>query len=187
MRPLMSAVARRAVVLTAIFVFAAAVSTANAQGRVRSGHLEGRHARLVAPSTRIIVRPGLHDPFFWGPYPYWTWGYPYAYRPYVYDVTPVGSVKTEVTPKQTEVYVDGYFAGVAGDFDGAFEHLRTSPGGHAITLRLDGYRTVTENIYVRPDSTYKLKESMARLAPGETSAPVPPPSELAAGGSLSVP
>jgi hypothetical protein len=84
-------------------------------------------------------------------------------------------VKTEIRPKQAEVYVDGYYAGVADDFDGAFHRLHTSPGGHAVTLRLEGYRTVTQNVYVRPGSTFKLKETMERLAPGEVSQPVPLP------------
>ena len=34
-----------------------------------------------------------------------------------------GSVKTEVTPKETEVFVDGYYAGVAEDFDGTFQRV----------------------------------------------------------------
>jgi hypothetical protein len=84
-------------------------------------------------------------------------------------------VKTEITPKQTEVYVDGYYAGVADDFDGAFQRLDTTPGGHAVTLRLEGYRTLTRNIYVRPHSTYKLTERMEKLAPGEVGEPVPEP------------
>ena len=83
-------------------------------------------------------------------------------------------MKTEVTPKQTEVYVDGYYAGIADDFDGVFQGLDTSPGGHAVTLSLDGYRTITRNIYVRPDSTYKLKETMEKLAPGKVGESVPP-------------
>jgi PEGA domain len=84
-------------------------------------------------------------------------------------------VKTQIKPNQTEVYVDGYYAGVADDFDGAFQRLHTSPGGHAVTLRLEGYRTVTQNIYVRPGSTYELTETMEKLAPGEVSDPVPLP------------
>ena len=84
-------------------------------------------------------------------------------------------MKTKITPKQAEVYIDGYYAGVADNFDGVFQGLHTSPGGHAVTLRLDGYRTVTENIYVRPGSTYKLTETMEKLAPGEVSKPVPVP------------
>ena len=112
-------------------------------------------------------------------YPYWgyPYGYPYAY-PYggaYYSLTSSGDVKTKITPKQTEVYVDGYYAGVADDFDGTFQGLHTSLGGHIVTLRLDGYRTVTENIYVRPGSTYKLTETMEKLAPGEVSKPVPVP------------
>ncbi len=72
-------------------------------------------------------------------------------------------------PKQTEVFVDGYFAGTAGT-------VRTTPGGHAITLFLPGYRTVTENVYVAPGSTLKVKDTMDRLAAGEMSAPPPAPS-----------
>jgi len=110
-------------------------------------------------------RPFFYDPL-WIPYPYV--GYPYA-------VGTHGDVKLQVTPKQAEVYVDGFYAGVVDDFDGAFKHLQTTPGGHAITLHLEGYRTVTENIYVRPDETVKMKDTMERLAAGETSAPPPLP------------
>ncbi len=140
------------------------------------GPVGGPRGHVVGRPGRVIIRGGLYDPF-WGPYyPYW-YGYPYGYvdpyGPYDYSLTATGDVKTEVTPKQAEVYVDGYYAGVADDFDGAFQRLHTSPGGHAITLHLDGYRTVTQNVYVRPDSTLKLKETMEKLAPGEVSAPVP--------------
>ena len=65
---------------------------------------------------------------------------------------------------------------VADDFDGVFKRLHMTPGGHAITLHLEGYRTVTENIYAAPDHTTKLRETMQRLAPGETSTAVPLPS-----------
>ena len=80
-----------------------------------------------------------------------------------------------MVPKQTEVFVDGYYAGTADQFDGAFHHLHTTPGGHAITLYLDGYRTVTEHIYVRPDSTFQMHDTMDKLAAGEVSAPPPLP------------
>ena len=80
-----------------------------------------------------------------------------------------------MTPKQAEVYVDGYYAGLADDFDGVFKHLHTTPGGHAITLYLEGYRTVTQNIYVPPDTTFKLRDTMERLAAGEASEQPPLP------------
>ena len=81
-----------------------------------------------------------------------------------------------MTPKQAEVYVDGFYAGLADEFDGVFKRLHTTPGGHAITLHLEGYRTVTENIYASPDSTFKLRDTMEKLAAGETSEAPPLPS-----------
>jgi hypothetical protein len=119
--------------------------------------------RVFVPRGPIYA-PFIYDPF-WGPY--------YAYGVYPYAARPTADVRVEVVPKQTEVYVDGFFAGVANDFDGIFQRLHATPGGHAITLHLDGYRTVTQNIYLRPDSTFKIHESMDRLGPGEVSSPPP--------------
>ena len=114
-------------------------------------------------------RPFYYDPF-WGPwYPYsYGYGYPYTTRP-------EADIKTDVMPKDAEVYVDGYYAGHANDFDGVFKRLHVAPGGHSITFHLQGFRTVTENVFVRPDSTFKMNATMERLAAGETSAPVPSP------------
>jgi hypothetical protein len=104
----------------------------------------------------------FRDPF-WGPfYPYPYWAYPYG------GGRPTGAVRVEGVPKQTEVFVDGYLAGKAGT-------VHTTPGGHAITLYLPGYRTVTQNIYVAQDSTFKMQESMDRLPAGEVSTPPPVP------------
>ena len=119
-------------------------------------------------------RPHFYAPFYYDPY----WGpySPYPYGAYPFGVHQEADVKVEVTPKQAEVYVDGFYAGLADDFDGVFKHLHTTPGGHAITLHLDGYRTVTEHIYASPDSTYKVRDTMERLAAGETSEAPPLPS-----------
>ena len=96
-----------------------------------------RGAVVVVPRAHFY-RPFVYDPF-WGPW------YPYGYA-YPYSVRPAGEVRTEVTPKDAEVYVDGYFAGHANDFDGVFHRLHVTPGGHSITFHLDGFRTVSEDI-----------------------------------------
>lgn len=120
--------------------------------------------------ARVVVRPGfVYRPYyysaFWGP------AYPFAY---VFPSSPHPSqVELQVTPKQAQVYVDGYFAGEVDDLHS--HKVPTTPGGHLFTLYLDGYRTVTEQIYVSPHKTYKLQDMMEPLAPGEQSAPVPPP------------
>jgi PEGA domain len=144
---------RRIGTLTVGLLLAAAVS-ASAQ--------PFRHV-VVVPRFHAFA-PYVYDPF-WGPYGY------YAYPYY----GPRADIRTEIKPKDAEVYIDDYYAGHAEDFDGAFKRLRVAPGGHSITFHLDGFRTVTENVYVKPDSTLKMKATMDRLAAGELSDPAPTP------------
>jgi len=90
-------------------------------------------------------------------------------------------VRVLATPKTTAVYVDGFYAGIADDFDGVFQSLPLPPGGHDIALYLEGYRTVRRSLYLRPGSSLKLHDEMVRLPAGEASEPptlappVPPP------------
>src|SRR5215813_460432 len=67
----------------------------------------------------------------WYPYPY---PYPYYYPVYF---RPEADVRVLATPKQAEVYVDGYYAGIVDDFNGVFQRLHVAPGDHAITLHLE--------------------------------------------------
>jgi hypothetical protein len=102
-------------------------------------------------------------------------GYPYpAYRYAARDA----AVRFDVKPKETMVYIDGYYAGIVDDFDGAFQRLRTAPGGHELTLYLDGFRTYSERVYLSPDNTFKIRHRMEKLAGGEVAqrppAPQPP-------------
>ena len=147
-------IAKRVVALTVGVMLVAAVS-ASAQ-----------------PIRHVIIGPRFHAPLvydpFWGP-----WG-PYGYYVYPY-YGPRADIRTDVKPKDAEVYIDGYYAGRAEDFDGAFKQLRVAPGGHTVTFHLDGFQTVTKNVYVKPDSTLKMKATMDHLAAGELSAPVPTP------------
>src|SRR4051812_16784756 len=85
-------------------------------------------------------------------------GYPYGYR----YAAPDASLKFDVKPKDAAVYVDGYYAGLVDDYDGAFQRLRTAPGGHEITLFLEGYQTHTERVYLSADNTVKLKHRMEK-------------------------
>ena len=113
-----------------------------------------------AIASAQIIAPGY-------PYP----GYRYASRD--------ASVRFDVKPKDAAVYVDGYYAGLVDDYDGAFQRLRTAPGGHEITLYLEGYRTYSEHVYLSADHTFKFKHRMEKLAGGDIAerppAPQPPP------------
>ncbi len=101
-------------------------------------------------------------------------GYPYpAYRYAMRDA----SVRFDVKPNDASVYVDGYYAGIVDDFDGTFQRLRTAPGGHEITVYLEGHRTYTERVYLSPDTTFKFRHRMEPLAAGQVAErpPAPPP------------
>lgn len=143
-------------------------------------------AKPTTPSHAITVRGHVfvggyfYDPMF-GPYPWWPrTAYPYWYFP-IYDRA--ADIKLKVTPNTAAVYVDGFYAGIAGDFDGVFESLRLTPGGHNVVLYLERYRTTHHNIYLQPGSTFKLRDTLERLPPGSVSEPppvapaVPPPPE----------
>jgi len=103
---------------------------------------------------------GWYGGGYWG-YPYGGWG---STHYYVHRDT--GSVRVLVDPSEARVYVDGYYAGTVDDFDGLFQRLDVSPGRHEITLRLDGYRTWSAEVYATPDSTLELHHEMIPGASG---------------------
>ena len=59
----------------------------------------------------------------------------YYYPRYYYDhgaYDTHASIRLLVEPREAEVYVDGYYAGVVDDFDGIFQRLRVTPGRHGL-------------------------------------------------------
>ena len=144
-----------------------------------------RRRPVRTPVVRSVVYVGAfgypryryYSPWFqygspWGPspYPYPPYGYGYGIR----DTT--SSIRLDVSPRNAQVYVDGYSAGPVDDFDGIFQRLRIRPGNHEIVLVLDGYKTIRQSLYLNPGSDQKISFAMERLGPGETAEAPPPPS-----------
>ena len=146
-----------------------------------------RVGRVVVAPRVVVVGGGYYRPYFYDPFWYDPWygfaGYqypwgPYGYPPYrAYRVDPGASLRLEVKPKDAEVYVDGYYAGIVDDFDGMFQRLSVTPGEHDLELYLDGFRTVHQKVYVTPRKTFNVKYAMERLAAGEQPEPRPQPAE----------
>src|SRR4249919_1601622 len=155
-------------------------------GTAEAQHRGGRV--VIAPSVIVgggyYYRPYFYDPFWFDPwygfaYGQYPWG-PYGYPPYGgYRVDPGASLRLEVKPKEAEVYVDGYYAGVVDDFNGTFQRLRVEPGEHEIELWLAGYHTVRQKVRLSQDNTFKIKYQMVPLgsgqAPEEKPQPIAPP------------
>jgi hypothetical protein len=95
---------------------------------------------------------------------------PFGY-PVRYDIS--SSVRIVATPRDAEVYMDGYYAGVVDDFDGFFQRLHVPPGAHEITLYHDGYRSVHQKVYLTPRSSQKFSYTMVPLAAREPNEPRP--------------
>jgi hypothetical protein len=83
-----------------------------------------------------------------------------------YAVT--SSIRVQVTPKDADVFVDGFYAGKVDDFDGTFQRLRIEPGAHELQVFLPGHRLYARKVYLQPGNTFTVRHTMARLAVGET-------------------
>jgi hypothetical protein len=99
-------------------------------------------------------------PYAWGP-----WGYAPYYGGGYYDIS--GSMRLQVSPRETEVFVDGYYAGTVDDFDGVFQRLRLEPGEHDVELFLSGHRSFQQKLYLQPGRTFSVRHSMEPLGPGD--------------------
>jgi hypothetical protein len=140
-------------------------------------------AQRRRPGPRVVRAPVVvnygyprryYDPWYqWGPY-----GHPYPPYGYGYRDELTTSVRLEVDQRDADVYVDGYRAGVVDDFDGVFQRLRLRPGGHEITIYRDGYRTISESIYLSSGTDRKIRLTMERLREGERSEDPPAPTEV---------
>ena len=155
-----------------------ALTPADASAQPRGRHRGGGGGR----ATVVVASPfyygyGFYDPFWrpmWSPFGW--------YGPYdtanTYDAN-LSSARLQVKPRTAEVYVDGYLAGTVDDFDGALQRLNLPAGEHTLTLYLEGYQTLTQQVLFRPRATLNLKFELATLTEGQSSGPRPEPIEPA--------
>lgn len=141
--------------------------------QVRIGGVVGRPYFYRPFYYRSYYRPHYFAPFYGSYfYPPFYW-YPYAQVGYGYRGFDGASLRVQVTPRDTEVFIDNYYAGTADDFDGLFQRLHVEPGAHDVTLFREGYRTVRQRVYIQPTGTFRLRYMMVPLGPGETAEPRP--------------
>jgi len=169
--------------------------TTDAQVRVRPGTRVAVSRPVVASRPVVVSRPTvfiggyyyptlyrasfLYNPWYPGFYGSGFYGSgfygPAFYGPAYYQYPiygrgrygQAGSVRLQISPRQAEVFVDGYYAGTVDDFDGVFQRLEIEPGEHEIEIYLDGHRSYTQRFYLQPGKSFQIKHSMEPLGPGE--------------------
>src|SRR5262245_7661215 len=165
-------------------------SSADAQVRIaRPRAVVGRPLVVARPTVFVggyyypaLYRTSLwYNPWGpgWGPY-YGFYGPAYGYYGDQYPIyggryENSGSVHIQVSPRQAEVFVDGYYAGTVDNFDGVFQRLNIGPGEHEIQIYLAGYRPFTQRFYLQPGKSFDIKHALEPLGPGEVAPPRPEP------------
>lgn len=76
-----------------------------------------------------------------------------------------GGLKLKVTPKDAEVYVDGYYMGRVDQYNGAFQRLDLPVGVHRVELRAKNYNNVSFEVKIEPRDIQTYHGTMQSLQP----------------------
>jgi hypothetical protein len=98
-----------------------------------------------------------------GTYPYGGFGGYGYYGGYGYPYRTYGGVRIDVPQLDAEVYVDGYYAGIVDDFDGALQQVNLEPGPHRIEIRAAGFDPVTFEVNATPGRTITYRAALQPL------------------------
>jgi len=109
---------------------------------------------------------GYFPHYYYSPYAYDYPYYPRYGRAVAYE--PQGALDLNVKPKDTQVFVNGYYVGTTGDFDGWPRYLWLDEDTYELIFYKDGYETSVKEIAVRRDLVIDVK---LRMQPGNSAAP----------------
>ena len=90
-----------------------------------------------------------YDPYAWYPGVYSGYGYnsPYPYSRSISSFDS-GHLRLHVSPRDAQVYVDGYYVGVVDDFDGIVQALQLESGPYRIEVVAPGYEPLEFDVRI---------------------------------------
>jgi hypothetical protein len=74
-------------------------------------------------------------------------------------------LRLQVKPRDADVYIDGYYAGVVDDYDGRFQHLDLAPGPHHVQVRAAGYQPLDFDVDIQFDHKTEYRGVLTPLQP----------------------
>lgn len=155
--------------LSALFLAAALTLAGGAEAGQRGGGPRGP-GQGPRPYHRWSGGVGWWGPGWWGPGwgSYWGWG-----STFVVQSAPgfvrgrFGVVKTDVTPEEAELYLDGTFIGRSDDFDGYPDYLYLKPGSYSFEFRCPNYEPLQIGVDVVRGRVVRVDRKM-KLLPGKS-------------------
>lgn len=142
---------------------------------------------IVRPPSYGYYYPRGYYPYAYGAYPYgygafglgyfyynpyrWYSGYAPGFSTYGYydgyrrgfGTFDIGEVRLDVSPRNAQVYVDGYYAGVVDDYDGAFQALKLESGTYRIEITAPGFETLSFDVRITPGQKIRYQGDLRRL------------------------
>ena len=75
---------------------------------------------------------------------------------------PIGGLQLDVQPWRAQVYVDGAYAGLVGEFTGYYHHLNLAAGSHVIAIVTPDYQPLIIEVVVWPGRTTTYRGALTR-------------------------
>ncbi|MBX7186111.1 MAG: hypothetical protein K1Y01_13300 [Vicinamibacteria bacterium] len=118
--------------------------------------------RYYGSGGRLSLYFGFGTGYLYGaPYYGRVYGYRAPVSSYDGDLY-YGDIRLLVNPRDAEVYVDGYYAGIVDDFDGRYQRLALEAGPHKIEVGGPGLESRVFDVYVDPSRTVDLRVDLLR-------------------------
>ena len=106
---------------------------------------------------------GYYSGYYGGYYDPWYGVYP-SYGQTTYSASAdEGSLRLKIKPKEAEVYVDGFYAGLVDEFDGMFQRLHVEAGPHRIEVRAPGCEPLTFDVRITADHTTTYQGELKKI------------------------
>ena len=104
--------------------------------------------------------PSYYSPSYYSPYPQMPLGYMAPVRPRIAR----GRLTLETLPESAQVYVDGFYVGLAEEFGFRGRALELSAGSHQVELRSPEHETLSFSVIITADETVRYRGDMRRLS-----------------------
>ena len=91
------------------------------------------------------------------------YGYPGYYPGRAFSDFDTGYLRLRVSPRQAQVFVDGYFAGEVDDYDGIVQGLKLESGTYHIEIVAPGYETLEFDVRIIPGQKIQYRGDLRRV------------------------